>query len=303
MRKKIVLAGGSGFLGKSLANFLVNKDYQVVILSRKKPASSNPGIKYVQWDGINIGSWVDEIEDSYAVVNFTGKSVNCIYTIKNKEEIISSRINSVKVLDEAIKTSKNPPPALIQAGSLAIFGDTTELKDETSAHGEGFSVDVCKQWEKEFFKESLANTRQVLVRIGFALGKGGGALEPLKKLTRLNLGGTVGSGKQYISWLHVDDLNEIFLEAIENKAFTGIYNATGPTPVKNKEFMSTLRKVMGKGWTPPAPSPFVWLGAYLFMGTEPSLALTGRNCIPKRLQETGFQFRHTDLEKALKDLI
>ncbi|MCT8138458.1 TIGR01777 family protein [Anaerobacillus sp. CMMVII] len=302
MGKKIVLAGGSGFLGKSLANFLLGKGYQVVILSRNS-APLDGQIKYVQWDGKTLGDWASEIDGSYAVVNFTGKSVNCIYTKKNREEIVSSRLDSVRVLREAILQCKQPPQAFVQAGSLAIFGDTTERCDENAPFGSGFSVDVCKQWETEFFKEALTTPRQVLLRIGFALGKDGGALEPLKKLVSLNLGGTVGSGKQYISWLHIDDLNNMFLEAIENTSYSGIYNATGPTPITNKEFMKSLRNVMGKGWTPPAPTPFVWLGAYLFMQTEPSLALTGRNCVPKKLVDSGFTFQYTDIEVALKDLI
>jgi uncharacterized protein len=302
MTRKIILAGGSGFLGKALAEFLINKGYQVVILTRGK-SSFESGIKYVQWDGVHLGEWINELNDSYALVNFTGKSVNCIYTKANQEEIITSRIDSVKVLREAILKSQMPPQAFIQAGSLAIFGDTRELCDEDSPPGSGFSVDVCEQWEKEFFKEKLPATRQVLLRIGFALGRDGGALEPLTKLVRYNLGGTVGSGKQFISWLHIDDLNEMFLHSIENEQYEGIYNATGPNPVTNKEFMQTLRKVMNKGWTPPAPSPFVWLGAYVIMKTEPSLALTGRNCIPKKLQAQNFNFQYTNLETALKDLV
>lgn len=302
MNRKIVLAGGSGFLGKSLADFLISKGYQVVILSRGIPKQEGK-IKYLQWDGVRLGDWVDELKDSYALVNFTGKSVNCIYTKSNRVEIVSSRIESVSLLREAIKKCQNPPQVFVQAGSLAIFGDTKELCDEQSPHGTGFSVDVCKQWEAEFFKEDFPNTRQVLLRIGFALGRNGGALEPLTKLAKYHLGGTVGTGKQYLSWLHLDDLNAMFLNAIENEEYLGTYNATGPNPVTNKEFMSTLRKVLNKGWTPPAPSPLVRIGAYLLLKTEPSLALTGRNCIPKKLQDQGFIFQHTDLEMALRDLL
>ncbi|WP_216828451.1 TIGR01777 family oxidoreductase [Alkalihalobacterium elongatum] len=302
MSKKIVLAGGSGFLGMSLAQFLLEKDYEIVILTRGQSMSTN-GIRYVHWDGVRLGDWQKELDGSYAIVNFTGKSVNCIYTKANRDEIIASRIQSVKVLRDAVINSKQPPQAFIQAGSLAIFGDTRKVCDENSPFGEGFSVEVCKQWEEEFYKETLPDTRQVLLRIGFALGKDGGALEPLKKLAKFNLGGTVGAGKQYISWLHIDDLNEMFLESIENVSYSGIFNATGPNPVTNKEFMRILRKVMGKGWSPPAPAPFVWLGAYFIMRTEPSLALTGRNCIPEKLQKHGFNFKFTDLEKTLQDLI
>jgi uncharacterized protein (TIGR01777 family) len=302
MPKKIVLAGGSGFLGKSLAQFLVKKGYHIVILSRNK-SKLDEGITYVQWDGVHLDQWVDEIDGSYAIVNFTGKSVNCIYTKSAREEIVSSRLDSVKVLQEAIRKCHEPPQAFIQAGSLAIFGDTTEECDEGAAHGKGFSVEVCEKWEEQFFKESFPATRQVLLRIGFALGKDGGALEPLKKLTKFNLGGTVGSGRQYISWLHVDDLNDMFLKVIEDSSSSGIYNATSPTPVTNKEFMSTLRSVMGKGWTPPTPTPFVWFGGYVLMRTEPSLALSGRKCIPKRLLDSGFEFRYNELETALRDLV
>lgn len=302
MIKKVILAGGSGFLGTYLGEFLLSKGYEVVILSRGKSGTKN-GMIYVQWDGFTLGDWVDEIDGSHAVVNFTGKSVNCIYTKKNREEIVSSRLDSVRVLREAFNRSEDPPKSIVQAGSLAIFGDTREVCDENSKHGSGFSVDVCEKWEEEFFKDPFSGARKVLLRIGFALGKNGGALEPLINLAKYNLGGTVGSGKQYISWLHIDDLNEMFLSCIEMDEMEGVYNATGPNPVTNKEFMATLRKVMGKGWTPPAPSPLVWLGAYTLMQTEPSLALNGRNCIPKRLLQNGFTFKYTDLNKAMHTLI
>ena len=194
MSKKIILAGGSGFLGKSLASFLQKKDYQVVILTRGE-STSDGDITYVHWDGRTVGDWIKEINGSHAVVNFTGKSVNCIYTKENREKIISSRLESVQVLREAILSCDNPPNAFVQAGSLAIFGDTRDVCDEDAPQGTGFSVEVCQKWEEECFKEDFPSTRQVLLRIGFALGKDGGALEPLKNLVKLNLGGTVGSGK------------------------------------------------------------------------------------------------------------
>lgn len=300
--KKILLPGGSGFLGQSLALFLQDKGYEVVILTRGTSQTKH-NIRYVHWDGATAGDWTRELEGCHAVVNFTGKSVNCIYTKKNREEIIQSRLDSVDILTRAILACEQPPQAFIQAGSLAIFGDTRDLCDEDAPHGTGFSVEVCQQWEQAFFATDLPATRKVLLRIGFALGKNGGALEPLIKLVKNNLGGTVGSGKQYISWLHIDDLNEMFLASIENEIMQGIYNATGPAPVTNRDFMATLRHVLNKGWAPPAPAPFVTLGAYLIMKTEPSLALTGRNCVPKKLLAEGFVFQHTNLEHALRDLV
>ncbi|MDV2581981.1 TIGR01777 family oxidoreductase [Alkalibacillus haloalkaliphilus] len=303
MLKRVVLAGGSGFLGTSLADYLTEEGYDVVILTRSDSKIAENGVRYVQWDGATLGEWTSEVDGSFAVVNFTGKSVNCIYTKANKEEIISSRLNSVHVVSDAINQAENPPSALIQAGSLAIYGDTREECDENAPHGDGFSVEVCEKWEEAFFNQTFDETRQVLFRIGFVLGQNGGALEPLEKLTRLGLGGTVGSGKQYISWLHINDLNKLFHEAIEDERYNGVYNATGPNPVTNKTFMRELRQAMGKGWAPPAPTPFVWLGAYTVMRTEPNLALTGRNCVPRKLEEEGFQFQYTNLKETLKELV
>ncbi|WP_226668289.1 TIGR01777 family oxidoreductase [Metabacillus litoralis] len=302
MKKKIVLAGGSGFLGEKLANYLVERNYKVVILTRNKKEMRNQ-VSYVEWDGQTLGNWVTEINGSYAIVNFTGKSVDCIYTSKNKEEILNSRIHSVEVLQKAILHSEQPPKVFIQAGSLAIYGNTKKESDETAEHGKGFSVEVCQKWEKQFYEVDLPHTRKILYRIGFVLGEDGGALEPLKKLVSFHLGGTVGAGTQYISWLHIDDCNEMFLKAIEDNEYVGTFNATSPKAVTNKEFMTTLRQVMGKGWGMPAPSPLVWFGAYFLLKTEPSLALTGRNCSPKKLMQKGFVFKYENLTLALKNTI
>ncbi|SDB91912.1 TIGR01777 family oxidoreductase [Shouchella lonarensis] len=300
--KKVLLPGGSGFLGTSFANYLVTVGYEPIILTRSQQADRN-GIKYVQWDGQTVGHWQSELEGATAVVNFTGKSVNCIYTKKNKEELIRSRLDSVKVIDEALKQTTNRPSVVIQAGSLAIFGNTTERCHEDSPHGDDFPSSICKQWEEAFFKEDITGVRKVLFRIGFALGKGGGALGPLLKLAKIGLGGTVGNGRQYISWLHIDDLNRMIVRAIENEAMTGVYNATSTEPVQNSEFMKSLRTSIGKGWAPPAPKFAVILGAYTFMRTEPSLALTGRRCYPQRLIDEGFSFSYTDLDQTLKELV
>ena len=302
MRRKIVLAGGTGFLGQSLARHLQKQEHEVVILTRSA-ASDHAGLRYVHWDGRTLGPWLEEIEGADAVVNFTGKSVNCIYTLANKQEIISSRLDSVRVIDEALAAVNNPPTVVVQAGSLAIFGNTTELRDEQGEHGSGFSVRVCQLWEQEFFRREIEGVRKVMLRIGFALGPDGGALEPLVKLARRGLGGTIGSGKQMISWLHLDDLNAMFDYVLNHEHAAGIYNATGQQAVSNREFMQTLRHVLNKGWSPDTPSLFVRIGAYLIMRADPELALSGRNCVPKRFMDEGFQFQHRNLEQALRQIL
>ena len=300
MSERVILPGGSGFLGRSFADYLTQHEYEVVILTRS-PRTASGNVQELAWDGKTPGAWQQALEGAAAVVNFTGKSVNCRYTPENRREIIESRVDSVRILGQTIEQCSKPPPVFVQAGSLAIYGNTRHCCDENAPHGEGFSVRVCERWEAAFHSLDLPRTRQVLLRIGFALGKGGGALAPLAAFARFYLGGTIGSGNQYISWLHLDDLNEMLLWAMERDDMEGTYNATGPQPVTNAEFMRLLRQTLNRPWSPPVPALAVRIGSWL-MRTEPELALTGRNCIPARLVEQGFRFHHTKLDEALTDI-
>jgi len=295
---KVIIPGGSGFLGQSLAGFLEARGHEVRILTRRPRAGRD-----VAWDAKTPGPWTRELDGADAVVNMTGKSVNCIYTPENRREIIDSRIDSVRVLQEAIRAAANPPRVFVQAGSLAIYGDTTEPCGEDAPHGEGFSVQVCEAWEEQFFSPDLPGVRRCNLRIGFVLGPNGGALLPLRKLARGFLGGTVGDGGQYISWLHIDDLNRMVLACLEDGTMSGTYNATGPAPVTNREFMRALRAAVDRPWSPPAPSLAVRFGAHFILKSDASLALTGRKCYPRRLEEHGFTFNHTDLDATLRDVM
>jgi uncharacterized protein (TIGR01777 family) len=299
--KRVVLAGGSGFLGQSCAKYLAERGYSVVVLTRSPREEPPASVHDIAWDGRTLGIWKYALDGAEAVINFTGKSVNCRYTPKNRRIILSSRLDSVNVIAEAISECTVRPLVSIQAASLAIYGNTQKFCDETSPHGEGFSVQVCEQWEQAFDAQAHPATRQVLLRIGFALGAGGGALETLARMTKLFLGGTTGRGNQYISWLHLDDLNEMFLWSIERPDLFGTYNATGPNPVTNAEFMAALRRVLHRPWSPPVPDFAVRLGARM-MGTEAELALTGRRCIPQRFIDQQFAFKYPELSPALTDI-
>jgi uncharacterized protein len=300
--KTIVLTGGSGFLGRSLTPFLSACGYRVVVLSRSAGATGAE-VETLHWDGEHPGAWCDALDGASAVINLTGRSVNCRYTAKNRREILDSRINSVRVLGEAIAQSRRPPGVLVQASSLAIYGDAGDVVcDEKAPPGKGFGAEVCLQWEAAVNSLDLPHTRAVLLRIGFALGRDGGVLDTLAGLTKWFLGGAAGSGRQYISWIHIDDLNDMFKAAVENDSMSGIYNATGPAPVTNREFMRQLRRATGRPWSPPVPSWAVEIGAFL-MRTEASLALTGRRCVPARFLEGGFRFQFPELRPALADLL
>lgn len=294
----VVLAGGSGFIGRGLAAFLVEHGHRVTVLTRQPSRPED-----LAWDGRTLGRWCSALEGADALVNLTGRSVSCVYTPANRAEILNSRLDSVRVIDEALRTCALPPRVLVQAASLHIYGDTTAACNEDAPLGEGFSEEVCKRWEAAFFEQELPATRKALLRIGFVLGPNGGALATMRTAVRWFLGGTAGSGGQYISWLHLHDLCRVFLHVIEDPTATGVYNATGPTPVTNREFMRTLRRVLHRPWSPPAPAFMVNLGARYLFRTEGLLALTGRRCYPARLQAAGFAFEHTDLELALVDVM
>jgi len=302
--RRVVIAGGAGFLGRALARTLVQEGREVVILSRR-PAPGVGLIRTVVWDGRTVGDWAGELESATAVVNLTGRSVACLYTPENRREIMASRIDSVRAIAQACERCREPPPVLVQASSLAIYGDPGDrVCDETSPHGTGFGVEICESWEGAFFGgDDPGGARRVALRIGFVLGRDGGALVQLAKLARWFIGGAAGSGRQCLSWLHLDDFCAMVCWAIENPAAQGAYNATGSAPVTNAEFMRALRAALGRPWSPPTPVWAVKLGARFVMGVDSSLALGGRRCVPQRLLEEGFVLLHTDLDATLRELL
>ncbi|HXI73302.1 MAG TPA: TIGR01777 family oxidoreductase [Verrucomicrobiae bacterium] len=299
--KRIILAGGSGFLGHALATALVARNYEVIVLTRS-PRDRNDGVMEVEWSGAHIGEWIQFMEGAEAVVNLTGRNVNCPHTPENLREILESRLNSVRAISVAFAHATRPPRVWVQAGATGFYGDTgNRLCDEQSAAGSNALARICVQWESVFNKADTPKVRRVLLRIGFVLGREGGALPVLARLTRLYLGGSVGSGKQFISWIHLADLTRMFVEAIERADASGTFNAVAPDPVTNAEFMGELRRALRRPWSPPAPEFAVRLGARL-MGSEPSLALTSQRCAPQRFAAAGFQYQFPELAPALNDL-
>jgi len=300
-QKRIVLAGGSGFLGTALARELVARNYEVVVLTRA-PKKRVDGVKEFEWDGKNLGEWIKFLDGAEAVVNLAGRSINCRHTPENLREIIDSRVNSVNAVGAAIYHVAQPPKVWIQSGSLAFYGDLAdEWCDENSPQRPGTAIEICRQWENAFDAAKTPKTRKVLLRIGLVLARDEGLLLVLSKLTKWFLGGRVGSGKQFMSWIHNADMNHMFLDVIENEKLSGTFNATAQNPATNEEFMRELRRALHRPWSPPAPEWAVKIGSR-FLKTEASLALTGRRCVPKRFLESGFQFQFPELRGALADI-
>lgn len=301
-KTKIILAGGSGFLGKLLTDHFIKQGCEVVILTRKASHVFN-NVQYVNWDAKNQRDWIHHLEGADLVVNLNGKSVDCRYTTKNKQLIYATRRDATEALGKAILNCQQPPSCWINASSATIYRYSIDqaMDEYTGEIGEGFSVDVCKQWEKSFNKFELASTRKVIMRIGIVLGKHGGAIKPLKMLTRLGLGGKQGSGQQYMSLLHEIDFNNAVDFLFKNTEANGIYNVVSPNPITNKDFMHFLRKSLSIPFGMPLPEYLLKLGAFI-INTETELIMKSRRVIPTRLLEEGFAFKFPAMEEALVDL-
>lgn len=301
MKPRIVLAGGSGFIGQSLSPPLVSKNYEIVVLTRGK-SNHHGRIREAHWDGKKLGEWTQFVNGALGLVNLTGRSINTRHTPEHRREIIDSRVDSVRILGEAIGRCMQPPKVFVQLAGVGIYGDKGErICDETTAPGDDFVSEVCKKWEAAFDSVDSPNTRKVLLRLGVVLGRNGGFLHVLSRLTRWFLGGQVGEGRQYISWIHIADLSRMILQAIDQEQLTGVFNATAPNPVTNAELMRGLRRALHRPWSPPVPEFAARIGSWL-MGTEASLALVSQRCVPKRFLEKNFEFEFPNLHEALANI-
>ncbi|MCB9225316.1 MAG: TIGR01777 family oxidoreductase [Crocinitomicaceae bacterium] len=293
--RHILIAGGTGFLGSELENYFSSKGNEVRILTRS-PKRKNE----IQWDAKNLGDWITEIEWADVLINLTGKSVNCRYTEENKKLIMSSRVDSTAILCKAIQQADNPPKLWMNASSATFYvhAETRPMTEDDGILGDDFSMNVCRRWEEEFFKCTLNHTRTVALRISLVLGRSGGALPMLRKITRLGMGGRQGSGEQYFSWISLKDFNRALEFIINHEEVVGPINLASPNPVKNAYLMKALRKKMGVPFGIPQAKWMLEIGSRI-IGTETELILKSRNVIPERLLEKGFEFEDPNIEDAL----
>lgn len=291
---KIVIAGGTGFIGKYLENKYKADSHDVMIISR-----SEKNIHWNETEGI-----INALENTDVLINLAGKSVDCRYTDKNKQEIIESRTFTTAILGNAIKACKNPPLLWLNSSTATIYrhAEDKQMTEEKGEIGSGFSVEVAKTWEKEFFNCKFTNTRQVALRIAIVLGKEGGAMHPLKNLVKFGLGGKQGIGNQMFSWIHIEDLKSIIDFIIRDKTINGILNCASPIAVSNAILMQTLRKTMNVSFGLPSPTWLLKIGAFL-ISTETELILKSRWVFPQYLIDKGFKFKFNNLDQALDDII
>lgn len=296
---KIIIAAGTGFLGKNLEQFFTEKGNEVYILTRN-PKRKNE----IFWDAKSLGDWKESLENTDVLINLAGKSVDCRYIDDNKREIYHSRINSTNVLQQAVDNCINKPKVWLNASSATIYthSETHLNTEENGIIGDDFSMNICKNWEDEFFKTENKDVRKVALRTSIVLGNNGGAFTKLKMITKLGLGGKQGSGNQNVSWIHIEDFCKAVEFIIDNENLSEKINITAPNPLSNEKFMQKLRKEMKIPFGLNAP---VWQLeiASIFLGTETELLLKSRNVYPEKLIQSGFEFIYPTVETAFQNLI
>lgn len=294
----ILIAGGSGFLGTALRNHFENKGHQVSVLSRNASAPHE-----IQWDGKTLDAWAKAIEQADIVINLCGKNVNCRYTKKNRTAILNSRLETTAILCEAIQVAKNPPKVWLNASSATIYvhAEHELMTEDEGIIGDDFSMSVCKNWEKQFFSCQFNHTRRVALRTSIVLGEDDGAFPLLNRLSKFGMGGKQGNGRQFFSWIHLQDFCRAVEYIIQNPGFVGPVNVTAPNPIRNKKLMRLLRQQNKMPFGLPQPKWLLELGAAL-IGTETELLLKSRNVYPERLLENGFEFEIGEIEDALNHL-
>lgn len=303
---RVALIGGSGFLGRGLRDRLVRGGHDVTVIGRG-PTATHEGWQDVHWDARTMGDWAQALEGTDVLVHLAGKRVDCWPTTANIDELIRSREGTVRLVGDALGGLDDPPTAWVQLSSLAIYGDAgDQIIDESTpvpASGPRQQVEVCRRWEAAFEDAAADTPRTVLLRPAVGIG---GADDPatiqLMRLARLCLGGAVGNGRQWVSWIGADDFFELLHRAVVDDSMTGLYHLTSPEPIRNAELMAAYRDAVARVFAISAPRPLTTVGAWL-MGSDPALALTGRRCIPTRLLNEGYSFHTTDIHDAVNHAV
>ena len=308
--RRIIIAGGSGQVGTLLARHFHSHGDSVAVLTRTPTQVS---WRVVAWDGVTLGKWVHELERADLLINLAGRSVNCRYNAANRREILDSRLNSTKILGEALRQLSHPPRLWMNASTATIYRHSLDRPmDEFTGEVDAvqpnapsswnFSIEVATRWEESFFASVNAGTRKIALRSAMVMSPDrGGIFDVLLRLVRFGLGGPSGSGKQFVSWIHEFDFTNAIEFLFANEHLEGRVNLSSPNPLPNREFMQAIRDAWGTRVGLPATEWMLELGA-VFLRTETELILKSRRVVPGRLLKEGFTFRFADWQKAAEHL-
>ncbi len=300
---KIVIAGGTGFIGRHVSRLLIHEGHSVIVLSRHAPDGKNFDnihVRHIQWDGCSQGTWAQECEGADVVINLSGAPIaDSRWTEKRKQELIDSRVESNRTLLKAISSWKNKPHTFITASGIGIYGDRGgEVVDESSTPGEGFLPQLCQMWERSAMKAEAFGLRVIPLRIGMVLGSDGGALSKMTFPFRMFLGGPILPGTQFVSWIHHEDLSRLILFLITHASIRGPVNAVAPDPATMKDFCHALGNAMKRPSWFPVPE-FVLKFA---LGELAAMLTTGQRTQPQKALGAGFPFTYSTAQSALHSI-
>lgn len=305
---RIIVTGGTGMIGSRLTARLAEAGHEVIVLSRDPSDHRfSPGVQGVQWDGKTTAGWGHLVDGAGAVINLAGASIAGKgfppprRTEARKKLILQSRLDAGAAVSAAIAAAENKPGVLLQMSAIGIYGNRgDEVLTEASTLGSGFVADVVKQWEQSVAAVEDMGVRVVYMRTGlvYAIDEHS-VLHPLLLVSKMFVGGPLGDGRQYYSWVHIDDVLDAMSFLLENESTSGIYNLTAPHPLPQKEVMQAIGKVIGRPSFMPAPA----FALRAVLGEVSDLVLEGQRVKPARLQEAGYSFKFEDVNDALMDLL
>jgi hypothetical protein len=296
---KCIISGGTGFIGRHVVDRLLKDSHYVGVWSRKPGLDRRTAVATHSWDPLAGDPPLESLNGMDCVIHLAGENVAQRWTPEVKRRILDSRVLGTQRIVDTIEQVMHKPKILICASAIGIYGDRgDEILTEASVPGTGFLADTCRAWEAEADRARRFGMRVVKIRIGFVLGKEGGALQKMVPAFRAFAGGRLGSGKQWMPWIHVDDVAEIFAYAVENE-ISGVWNATSPNPVRNSEFTRELARTLGR----PALFPVPPAALKLAYGEFAQHMIDSARVVPEALVKAGFRFRHPELPEALRDLL
>ena len=298
---KVVVTGATGFVGQEVVKQLLTAGDEVIVLTRnvaKAAITLGSSCRYYQWEDGEALPPSEALEGVDGIINLMGETISKRWDESQKKKIYNSRINGTRKLVEAIEKLKVKPKVFVSTSAIGIYGNRgPEEINESSSLADDFLAKVCKDWENEANKAKNYGVRVVMIRLGIVLGRKGGALAKMLPIFKLGLGGPLGSGNQYMSWIHVRDIATMFIEAVKNNELKGVFNGTSPYPATNSEFTKLLGKVLGRPAFLPVPS----IALKLALGEMSQLLLEGQKVLPVKFKEAKFRYRYSTLEMALKE--
>lgn len=301
MKKKIIIAGGTGLIGSRLVELLDPEQYEIKILTRSS-RSSNGRIQYIQWDTKSEKLDKQDLESAFAIINLAGAGIaDERWTDSRKMQITDSRTSAAKTLEKALSGLNTRPDVYIGASAVGYYGDRSDeiLKEDAHA-GSGFLAEVCQQWEDAHQKIESLVSRHCILRIGIVLSTKGGALKEILNAAKTGVYGYFGNGRAYYPWIHIDDLCSMIITALENKDISGVYNAVGPDPIPIKQLVVSVKHAKN---SPGLVMPVPVFALRVIMGEMANMLIASMRAVPEKIMQTGFSFKWSNAEEAIRDLV